>query len=679
MENINKCEKLNTFKTISDEPLYVMTIELDEGKSSNVKIYLDSKPEELAFDFCKENNLDYSSMSYLSSQIKDLMDKFTNDIVNNQNECIEELDEEKTDSKRNRGNVKDKIIDKPLISNKPKKQYNKRTPLVTPKNIVSKHENSNSKPKKTFSNVNTQTLNKENHTLFSCESFFKRIKDSHPQKKKIQNNKSQIFSQTNNSTNNTSINTSKKIKPNKSFDNFNLANVQRSSKDKGVKNKEKVESKVTPEEKENLIKSLLPPKVKNMNLVIQKNTYTNFGERIYEKGMKMSEIEKKRIEQLKANLLKAQNEQNTFKPLINKNTISILKRRQLKSSNSNKSDNILNYKKVVDNKIQRLKEKYNFDENFDFKPKFNKKSIQMENRKKIPFKKRINNLYSSSKEKEKKLKKIENEMYDNYSFTPQFTEYPNGNLNNLSFEERQKVYRSRSLERLNKLIMETNEPTDKETGQELFHPYLYTSNSSVNVSSKRRNVFRTLYSYMNKYKMNKSQNIESITLHDNEKRNIKINKTSSKIFYNRKRDTFTKIFILLDRDNDNEISILNMDLKNLPPTIVNIIQPIIQDLRNKEGNCSITKREFIHSCMELFDTLSFKDKQTILNFSRHCRNNSATINTNFTFQPKINNNSKKICNGLSYFSSLTDNGKVSEYSYTKYLKHSTGENSINNE
>ena len=58
----------------------------------------------------------------------------------------------------------------------------------------------------------------------------------------------------------------------------------------------------------------------------------------------MSEIEKKRIEQLKANLLKAQNEQNTFKPLINKNTISILKRRQQKSSNSNMSDNILNYK-----------------------------------------------------------------------------------------------------------------------------------------------------------------------------------------------------------------------------------------------------------------------------------------------------------------------------------------------
>lgn len=402
MENINKCEKLNTFKTISDEPLYVMTIELDEGKSSNVKIYLDSKPEELAFDFCKENNLDYSSMSYLSSKIKDLMDKFTNEIVNNQNECIEELDEEKTDSKRNKGSIKDNIIDKSLTKSKPEIQSNKRTPNETPKKKVSKNENSKSKPKKTFSNVTAQTLNKESHTLFSCESFFKRIKDSHPKKKKVKNNKPQIFSQTNNSTNNTSINTSKKIKSNKSFDNFNFSNVQRSSNVKGTFNKKKVESKVTPEEKENLIKSLVPPKSKNMNLVIQKKTYTNFGERIYEKGMKMSEIEKKRIEQLKANLLNAQNEQNTFKPLINKNTISILKRRKLKSSNSNKSENILNYKKVVDNKIQRLKEKYNFDDKFDFKPKFNKKSIQMENRKKIPFKKRIDNLYSSSKEKKKK-------------------------------------------------------------------------------------------------------------------------------------------------------------------------------------------------------------------------------------------------------------------------------------
>ena len=95
-------------KTISDEPLYVMTIELDEGKSSNVKIFLDSKPEELAFDFCKENNLDYSSMSYLSNQIKTLMEKFTNEITKENNECIEELEEENTNTKRKQKKKKDR-------------------------------------------------------------------------------------------------------------------------------------------------------------------------------------------------------------------------------------------------------------------------------------------------------------------------------------------------------------------------------------------------------------------------------------------------------------------------------------------------------------------------------------------------------------------------------------------
>ena len=225
-------------KTISDEPLYVMTIELDEGKSSNVKIFLDSKPEELAFDFCKENNLDYSSMSYLSNQIKTLMEKFTNEITKENNECIEELEEENTNTKR-----------------KQKKKKNR----------------------KEFKNINANTLKKDTHTLFSCEKFFNRIKEKNVSKSK---NKSRLYSNnvmltTNNSTNNTSVNnTSKKIKRNKSFDIF--------YRKKEPQKENKVNGLVTEEEKEKLLKSLLPEKNKTKH--IQRNTYTNVGERIYEIG-----------------------------------------------------------------------------------------------------------------------------------------------------------------------------------------------------------------------------------------------------------------------------------------------------------------------------------------------------------------------------------------------------------
>ena len=179
---------------------------------------------------------------------------------------------------------------------------------------------------------------------------------------------------------------------------------------------------------------------------------------------------------------------------------------------------------------------------------------------------------------------------------------------------------------------------------------------------------------MNKYKRNRSQNMESFTISDIERRNVKVNQTSSKIFYNKKKETFTKIFNLLDRDSDDSITILNMDLNKLPPTIITIIQPIITEMKNKE-NTALSKRNFIDACMELFDSLPYNDKQTLLNFNGHFLNKS--FESNFTFHPQIDKNSEKICNGVMYFSSLTDNGKVSDCSYTKYLKHnSTGENSV---
>ena len=63
-----------------------MTVELEKGKSENIKIYRDSKPDELAFDFCKLHNLDFSSLTYLTTQIKKLFETIqqgTNSIINN--------------------------------------------------------------------------------------------------------------------------------------------------------------------------------------------------------------------------------------------------------------------------------------------------------------------------------------------------------------------------------------------------------------------------------------------------------------------------------------------------------------------------------------------------------------------------------------------------------------------
>jgi len=101
---------------MEEEPIYVMTVELEEGKSQAIKIYADSTPNELAFEFCKKNNLNITAMNYLTEQIKVLLDQLYNKlelvkrntglISEDEHQCIQEVDEEnyQTEARKSGGN-----------------------------------------------------------------------------------------------------------------------------------------------------------------------------------------------------------------------------------------------------------------------------------------------------------------------------------------------------------------------------------------------------------------------------------------------------------------------------------------------------------------------------------------------------------------------------------------------
>lgn len=59
------------------EPIYIMTIELERERSDIIQIFNDSSPDDLAFEFCKKNNLNLKAMGFLSSEIEKLLNKFT--------------------------------------------------------------------------------------------------------------------------------------------------------------------------------------------------------------------------------------------------------------------------------------------------------------------------------------------------------------------------------------------------------------------------------------------------------------------------------------------------------------------------------------------------------------------------------------------------------------------------
>ena len=49
---------------------YVMTLQTENGEKHQIKIYENSNASELAFNFCKEYNLDFPTMKYLKKSIK---------------------------------------------------------------------------------------------------------------------------------------------------------------------------------------------------------------------------------------------------------------------------------------------------------------------------------------------------------------------------------------------------------------------------------------------------------------------------------------------------------------------------------------------------------------------------------------------------------------------------------
>ena len=103
----NNIKENNINEEITEEPIYVMTLALEQGKSEKIEIFSNSDPTELAYNFCSKNNLDYDALDYLKEQITNLLESYAKNenyedyINNNKNECINEIEEVKEDQEFN--------------------------------------------------------------------------------------------------------------------------------------------------------------------------------------------------------------------------------------------------------------------------------------------------------------------------------------------------------------------------------------------------------------------------------------------------------------------------------------------------------------------------------------------------------------------------------------------------
>ena len=317
--------------------------------------------------------------------------------------------------------------------------------------------------------------------------------------------------------------------------------------------------------------------------------------------------------------------ENKFK----KNSNEKIKKKSKSSSMKNIfDDNIYNrnllYLKNKNEKIKEIKEQLDKsqDELNTFQPKINKISkIAYENR--IKNKKQFNNneiisnYYSYKKEKNKKLfSKLYKNDQIKYSFHPNLKQTYKKNRMLISKSSKNLNYSSR----FNLLYddYKLRQEKIKEKKKLFLNFNEYTFKPEINKRKKKTNsnsdTFNRLYSYANIYKANILKKKNDDKFNQTEKI-LYTNLESNKIFYNKIRNNFKKIFNILDNDQDGFISSAYCNTQNLEKDILNIINVIINTLR--KSNVNLGEEEFIQSCFILFDTLNFEEKNKIIKFKEN--------------------------------------------------------------
>jgi hypothetical protein len=140
------------------DPDFVLTIEIEEGKVEKINLFFDSNPEQVAYDFCKEKNLDFSALKYLTRELESLLKEGQR--IKKENHIGEDI-KEVSESQENRS---DEI---------------RKSKMATERNTILTHKTSNDKNSNKvileklseIGNPNMPQQNMENKRNFIPNSF----------------------------------------------------------------------------------------------------------------------------------------------------------------------------------------------------------------------------------------------------------------------------------------------------------------------------------------------------------------------------------------------------------------------------------------------------------------------------------------------------------------------------
>ena len=316
-----------------------------------------------------------------------------------------------------------------------------------------------------------------------------------------------------------------------------------------------------------------------------------------------------------------------------------IKKKIKQIENINKINNISNT--ISNNNIKKhnsFKNKEDKKESLEIKPQIKiSPSKVIKNKRNNKYQKRNNSKLYTNKTKDNICSRILNIYENKFSFHPKINQ---NYKTDLTFAERQTFYKDLYIKRRKELNKFYLNKKDK-NGQILFKPNLISKN--FNSENKyEEEIFQKKSQIYKKYDLNKEKLTKKNNNNFQENNEVKnTKKINDKIFSENKIRAFNNLFNDLDSDQDGIISGINININKIPKNIINIIQPLLIEL--KEDNQTLNKDEFLIAIDKLFEDISFIEKREIINkYKNIFRKNKSLDLKNKYF--RTNDNTNKLAN-----------------------------------
>ena len=699
--------------------LLTLAIELGDKKKQLLNIYIDSKPEQLAYDFCLQNNLDFDSMQNLTEEIKNALSNYKNEPNQELKNQISEEAEQTTSIKNQK---KSSNIEE--MENHEKNEKEEIAHEEYKENNEFKNEGleMNEDNKENESGPKTEELSEEKHENEENDIEYHEKQSNEHENGKEEEHLEENYNLNGNKNDKEENELNKEKKVIKSNNNENNDIKKEENEEELAKEEEGDEMMdINENEEEDNIPSYLSPTIcfqykqrqiaqekpkqeflnfdtsyrrkdKTKEIVAELNEEVinhlninpnnqkylpkdyydnpegkNFGERLYQKELKLKQeaMEKIKNKLEKENKLKEDN--LTFVPKINDYNIVALQNRKIKKMQYNDEKRILHYKDYLKAKETHTKGKFidEWNKENTFKPKINKK------REKTSTEKTSQPRYEQLYKKKLDLKKLEEKIYDEQNmFKPKINKNYKGikeknkkmiDYASLTFEERQKKFKEKVEEKREKMIEQKNNNIDMKTGKKYFKPTI-NKNKKLDEERKNKPVFNELYSDSEKYKIKKEELEKKVLELDQYNTEFKASVRSEEMYDKQKNIALEKIFKRLDNDKDGKISKNNIDLNGITKRILKIISPIMDEL--KSGKMQITLEEFIKKCEKIYENLNYADKRELFIYTM-----GGVIKSVYDTEPFRRKKDQRSSRGKSLKNTEKTNNKNNE-KYIKELKQS---------